>query len=128
MAEQKRLEALRQAAQSEMAEDEPSTVEVMMEMEDVKTEMDTTIAKQGTLPKVQGAAEKQVYECLVTFELNPIQWRYEALSYLTTIVRLNRQAHESGNEMRTVAQVYPRVWLYLGLQGLLMRHEIEMGT
>ncbi len=51
MAEQNRLETLRQAAQSEMAEDEPSTVEIMMETEDVETEMDMTIVKQGTLPK-----------------------------------------------------------------------------
>ncbi len=126
--EQKRLESLRQVAQSEMGEgEEQSTVEITMETEDIETEMDTTIVEQGILPKVKGPAEQQVYERLLTLELNHIQWQYEALSYLTMIVRMNQQARESGGETRAVAQVSPRIWAYLGLQNSLTRHEVEMG-
>ncbi len=97
--EQKRLQSLKEAVQSEMGEGkEESIVEITMEMEDVDAKMDTTIVEQGTLPKARGWAEQQVYKRLVTFEMNPIQWRFEALSYLASIVEMNKQAHERGDE------------------------------
>ncbi len=72
-------------------EEEQSLVEIQMETEEVvDTEMDTTIIEQGTLPKASGSPEQQVYKRLVTYELNPIQWRFKALLYLASIVKVNR--------------------------------------
>ncbi len=84
-------------------EEEQSLVEIEMETEEVEdTEMDMTIIEQGTLPKVSGWPEQQVYECLVTYELNPIQWRFEALLYLASIVKLNKRFLENMDDTRTV--------------------------
>ncbi len=115
------------AQDRELQEGKPSIIEIMMEMDDVDTEMDTTIIEQGVLPKVRGSIEQQVYDHLVTFELNPIQWRFEALSYLVSIVKVNRQVRERGEETRAVEQAYPKIWAYLGLKNLLTRHETDTG-
>ncbi len=53
------------------------------------SEMDATIIEQGKLPAIAQTIEDRIYNCLVKFELNDIQWRYEALSYLTSILEVN---------------------------------------
>ncbi len=102
-------------------------VEITMEMDEIDTEMDMTIVDQRKLPKAGGSIEQRVYERLVNFEMNNIQWRYEALSYLVSIVKVNKEAHDRGDEARTVGQAYPRIWACLGLMNLLTRHEVDMG-
>ncbi len=95
------LESLAQAVQSLVVEGEgegESTVEVMMETGDDDHEMDTTIVEQGRLSEANGQAEQLVYEWLVTLEQNPIQFRFEALSYLDSIARVYQQAHETQGE------------------------------
>ncbi len=106
-------------------EEELSTVEITMEMDEIDTEMDTTIVEQGKLPKADQTLEEQVYERLVKYEMNNIQWRYEALSYLVSIIEVNKQARTSGDETRTVREAYPKMWAYLGLKNLLTRYEVE---
>ncbi len=73
-----RLAEPRRPLPSEEGE-EPSTVEIMMDT----SEMDMTIVKQGRLPIAAETIEDKVYKRLVSFEMNDIQWRYDALSYLT---------------------------------------------
>ncbi len=107
--------------------EEPSAVEITMEMDEIDTKMDTTIVEQGKLPKADQTIEEQVYERLVKFEMNNIQWRYEALSYLVSILEVNQQARTTADETRTTGQAYPKIWAYLGYKNLLTRYEMEMG-
>ncbi len=128
METQKKAEALKQAILAEWDKDEePSRVKVTMETGDDDTEMDTTIAEQGALPEACGRGEQQIYDRLVAFELNPIQWKFEALSYLATITGRNQRMREKGEETQTVQQVYPKLWKYLELMSVLTRYEVATG-
>ncbi len=85
--------------QSEEGEEE-SRVEITMETSMMETsELDySTVVEQGKLLAAVQPVEDKVYKCLVKLELNDIQWRYEALSYLTSILQVNKEAHNSGDE------------------------------
>ncbi len=123
------LQVCQQAEEAQRhREEEQSLVEIRMETDEIDIEMDMTIVEQRTLPKAGGSTEQEVYEHLVAFELNAIQWRFEALFYLATIVKRNKEAQERGDETRMPAQAYLRIWAYLGLKNLLTRHEVEKGT
>ncbi len=60
-------------------------------------------------------------------EKNNIQWWYEALSYLVSILEVNKQACTSEDETRMTGQAYPKMWAYLGYKNLLTRYEMETG-
>ncbi len=62
------------------------------------SEMDSTIIEQGKLPAADQPVEDKVYKRLAKVELNDIQWRYEALSYLTSILQINKEACERGDK------------------------------
>ncbi len=84
-------------------------------------EMDYTIVEeQGQLLKALSEGEEQAYSRLVMVEMNQIQWKYEALSYLNSLIKGNKEAQQEGNEMRGPGEVYPRLWKYLGFRNLLM--------
>ncbi len=53
--------------------EEQSTIEITMEMDEIDTEMDTTIVEQGTLPNPAQTIEAKIYDRLVRFEVNDIQ-------------------------------------------------------
>ncbi len=74
--------------------EEQSTVDITMDT----SEMNATIVEQGKLPTAAEMIEDKVYKRLVNYEMNDIQWRYEALSYLTSIFQINKQARDSGSE------------------------------
>ncbi len=59
--------------------------------------------------------------------MNDIQWRFEALTYLTSILQVNQKAHARGSEMRTTGEAYPKIWAYLGFRNLLTRYEMDTG-
>ncbi len=126
--EKKKAESLAQAIQSPVVEGEDeaeSTVEVMMETRD--EEMDMTIIEMGKLWEANGQAEQLVYERLQSLEQSSIQFKFEVLSYLDSIVRVYWQARETRGKERLIQEVYPRMWTYLSLRNLLMRHEVERG-
>ncbi len=60
-----------------------------METEDIETEMDDTIVEQGELPTANSKAEERTYQRLKTYESTELQWKYEALLYLLTVIRVN---------------------------------------
>ncbi len=95
--------------QGEEGEDEPR-VDIMMDT----SEMDSTIVEQGKLLAAAQPVEDKVYKRLAKLELNDIQWRYEALSYLTSILHVNQEAHNSRDETQMVGEAYPKMWVYLG--------------
>ncbi len=100
-----------------------STVNITMDT----SEMDATIVEQGKLLAAAWTVEGKVYECLRKFEMNDIQWRFKALSYLTSILQVNKQARDSGGEMQTTGEAYPKIWAYLGLKNLLTQYEKDTG-
>ncbi len=65
--------------------------------------------EQGQLLDALQFVEEQVYSRLVSLETNDIQWRYEALSYLTSIIKGNQEAQEQGTETREQGEAYPRI-------------------
>ncbi len=60
--------------------------------------MDTTIAEQGKLPEANGIPEQLTHDRLVSLEQSPIQFRFEALSYLDSIARVHKEACETGGK------------------------------
>ncbi len=81
------------------------------------------VVKQGRLPEALTDMEEQAYCHLVLVEMNQIQWKYEALSYLTLIIKGNQEAREQGTEMRGPGVAYPRMWKYLSFRNLLTQLE-----
>ncbi len=78
----------------------------MMDM----SEMDyMTVAEQGQLPAAVQDIEDKVYAHLVKLEMNEIQWKYKALSYLTSILSVNKEAREHGDEEQMAGEAYPRI-------------------
>ncbi len=86
-----------------------------------------TVIEQGRLPAALQPVENQVYSHLVSLEMNEIQWRYEALSYMTSILKANQEACDQGNETRGPGEAYPRIWAYLGYRNLLTQYEKDSG-
>ncbi len=92
-------QAFEQGRQLQGEGEQSSLVKVTMETEEIDTEMDMTVIKQGILPEAPAQSlEVTIYECLVTFEPNDIQWQFEALSYLVSILETNKKARSSGDE------------------------------
>ncbi len=91
--------------QDEMDEAQNQWIRVSEEESRVDISTDTgdmdysVIAEQGQLPKALTDVEEQAYSRLVLVETNQIQWKYEALSYLTSIIKGNQEAWEQGTEM-----------------------------
>ncbi len=52
----------------------------------------------GQFPKVQTPEEERVYAHLGTVEMNQIQWRFEALTYLTSLIDGVKCAQTEGEE------------------------------
>ncbi len=77
------------------AGEEESRVDIMMDTSDMDCSI---VAEQGQLPKAITAVEEQAYHHLVLVEMNQIQWKYEALSYLTSIIKGNQEAWDQGTE------------------------------
>ncbi len=71
------------------AGEEESRVDIMVDMADLDHSI---IAEQGRLPEALTPVDEQVYCHLVLVEMNQIQWKYEALSYLTSIIKGNQEA------------------------------------
>ncbi len=69
--------------------EEESSVDITMDMTDLDY---LIITEQGQLPVALQPVEEQVYAHLVMLEMNEIQWRYEALSHLTSIINGNQHA------------------------------------
>ncbi len=109
-------------------EEEESRVEITMETDDIETEMDDTIIEQGVLPEANTKAEEQAYQRLKTCESTELQWRYEALLYLLTVIRVNDRMRATKKDSRRIAHTHPRVWTYLGLRNLLTRYEMDNGV
>ncbi len=106
------------------AGEEESRVDITMDM----TNLDySTVAEQGQLPAALQPVEDQVYGRLVSLEMNEIQWRYEALSYMTSIPKVNQEACGQGNETRGPGEAYLRIWAYLGFRNLLTQYEKDSG-
>ncbi len=59
----------------------------------------------------------------MSLEMNEIQWKYEALSYLTSILKVNQEAHNQGTKTRGPGETYPRIWKYLGFRNLLTQYK-----
>ncbi len=103
--------------------EEESTVDITMDT----SEMDATIIEQGKLLEPAQMVEGRIYERLVRFEMNDIQWKFEALTYLISILQVNKWACDSGSKMRTPGEAYPKLWTYLGLKNLLTPYEKDTG-
>ncbi len=58
----------------------------------------SVVVEQGQLPEALSKVEEQAYSHLVMVEMNQIQWRYEALLYLTSIIKGNQEVQEQGHE------------------------------
>ncbi len=58
----------------------------------------SVVMEQGQLPEALSEVEEQACSHLVMVEMNQIQWRYEAPSYLTSIIKGNQEARERGDE------------------------------
>ncbi len=113
--------------QSEEGEEE-SRVEITMEMSAMEmSELDATIIEQGKLLAADQPVEDKVYKRLAKVELNDIQWRYEVLSYLTSIIQINKEVCKRGDNTRTPREAYPKIWVYLGLRNLLTKYEKDTG-
>ncbi len=67
--------------------------------------------------------EEQAYTSLVLVEMNQIQWKYEALSYLTSIIKGNQEVWDQGTETRGPGEAYLMIWKYLGFRNLLTQLE-----
>ncbi len=75
--------------------EEKSRVDITMDTTDLDY---STVTEQGRLPAAVQPVEEQVYSRLVSLEMNNIQWRYEGLSYMTSILKANQEARDQGNE------------------------------
>ncbi len=76
--------------------EEESLMEISMDM----GEMDYTMVKeQGRFPKALSEGEEKAYSHLVMVEMNQIQWKYEVLMYLNSLIKGNKEAQQEGNEM-----------------------------
>ncbi len=93
----RQLQSEGRGLQSERGE-KPSAIEIMMETDEIDTEMDMTIVEQGILLKPAQTIEANIYSRLVKYEANDIQWRFEARAYLITILEVNKQARASGDD------------------------------
>ncbi len=102
---------------------EESRVEISMDTGDMDY---STIEEQGQLLKALSEGEEQAYSRLVTVEMNQIQWKYEVLSYLDSLIRVNKEVQQEGNEMQGLGEVYPRLWKYLGFRNLLTQLKEKM--
>ncbi len=98
------------------AGEEESRVNINMDTSDMDHSI---VAEQGWLPKAITDVEEQVYHCLVLVEMNQIQWKYEALSYLTSIIKGNQEAWDQRTETRGPGEAYPKMWKYLSFRKLL---------
>ncbi len=58
----------------------------------------SVIEEQGQFPTVLTPEEERVYAHLVTVEVNQIQWRYEALTYLSSLIDGNKCTQLEGKE------------------------------
>ncbi len=88
------------------------------------SEMDyLTVVEQGQLLAAIQPVENQVYSRLVSLKMKEIQWRYEALFYLTSILKANQEVRDQGHEEREPGEAYPKIWAYLGYRNLLMQYE-----
>ncbi len=56
------------------------------------------IEEQGQFPKALSPEEEKVYSRLVSIEVNHIQWRYEALTYLSLLIAGIKKAQQQGEE------------------------------
>ncbi len=56
------------------------------------------VEEQGQFPKALSEEEERVYGHLVTVEMNQIQWKYEALTYLNSLIKGNRSTQQEGDE------------------------------
>ncbi len=56
------------------------------------------VEEQGQFPKALSPEEEKVYSRLVSAEENHIQWRYEALTYLSSLITGNKKVQQEGEE------------------------------
>ncbi len=56
------------------------------------------VEEQGQFPKAMAPEEEKVYAHLVSIEANQIQWRFEALTYLSSLITGNRSVQQEGEE------------------------------
>ncbi len=84
------------------------------------------IEEQGQFPTAQTPKEERVYAHLVMVEVSQIQWRFKALTYLSSLIDGNKSAQLEGEEDREPGEVYPKLWKYLSFRNLLMPIEIRM--
>ncbi len=77
------------------AGEEESIVEITMETSTLDY---SVVEEQGQFPKALSEEEERVYGRLVTVEMNQIQWKYEALTYLNSLTEGNRSAQQEGDE------------------------------
>ncbi len=76
--------------------EEESRVEISMDTGETDY---STVEEQGQLPKALSEGEEQAYSHLVMVELNQIQWKYEVLSYLDSLMKGNKEAQQAGTKM-----------------------------
>ncbi len=58
----------------------------------------SVVDEQGQFPKALMSEEEKVYAHLVSIEANQIQWRYEALTYLSSLIAGNKSMQQEGEE------------------------------
>ncbi len=58
------------------------------------------IEEQGQFPKALSPEEERVYSHLVSIEANHIQWQYEALTYLSSLITGIKKVQQEGEETR----------------------------
>ncbi len=68
------------------------------------------VEEQGQFPKLLTPEEERVYAHLVSIEANQIQWRYEALTYLSSLIAGNKRAQQEGEEMQEPGEAYSKLW------------------
>ncbi len=66
-----------------------------------------------------------MYTRLAKIEGNNIQWRFEAASYLNSLIIGVKNMQKEGEDMRDPGQSCPKLWLYLGMKNALTLLERE---
>ncbi len=94
MKKRKEIADAEQAKQIEAGEEE-SRVDITMDTSGLDY---SVIEEQGQFPKVLTPEEEKVYAHLVMVEVNQIQWRYEALTYLSSLIARNKSTQQEGEE------------------------------
>ncbi len=94
MKRRKEIADVEQAKRIEAGEEE-SRVDITMDTSSLDYPV---IEEQGQFPKVLTPEEKKVYAHLVMVEVNQIQWRYKALTYLSLLLAGNKSTQQEGKE------------------------------